>query len=81
MAKRLFEIHLNAAGGSDLAKRLIEIYFTLFKLILEGQMGRAAATAKEEEAKKATKGKDRHRDRSVPTSTLLSQTDWRLVNF
>lgn len=70
-----------ATGGSDLARRLIEIYFTLFKLILEGQVGRAAATAKEEEAKKAIKGKDRHRDRSVLTSTLLCQTDWLLVTF
>lgn len=28
-------------------------------------MGRAAATAKEQEAKKPSKGKDRHRDRLV----------------
>ena len=53
------------AGGSDLAKRLIDIYFTLFKLILEGHIGRAAASVKQQEAKLPAKSKDRHRDRSA----------------
>ena len=54
---------LLSAGGSDLAKRLIDIYFTLFKMILEGHIGRAAAAVKQQEAKAPAKDKDRHRDR------------------
>ena len=48
-----------------MAKRLIDIYFTLFKMILEGHIGRAAAAVKQQEAKHPTKSKDRHRDRQV----------------
>jgi len=59
------EALLTTTGGSDLAKRLIDIYFTLFKMILEGHIGRAAAAAKEQEAKLPAKSKDRHRDRQV----------------
>ena len=52
-------------GGGDLAKRLIDIYFSLFKMILEGHIGRAAAAVKEQEAKQPVKNKDRHRDRQA----------------
>ena len=40
------------AGGSALAEKLVETYFTLFKLILEGKLGHAGqlAAAKEEKA-------------------------------
>lgn len=48
-----------------MAKRLIDIYFTLFKMILEGHIGRAAAAVKQQEVKHPTKSKDRHRDRQV----------------
>ncbi|KAL3136772.1 hypothetical protein ABBQ38_005486 [Trebouxia sp. C0009 RCD-2024] len=47
--------HNASQGGSDLAKRLIDIYFTLFKMILEGHIGRAAAAVKQQEAKHPTK--------------------------
>ena len=57
------------AGGSDLAKRLIDIYFTLFKMIQEGHIGRAAAAVKDQEAKLPAKAKDRHRDRQAATLT------------
>lgn len=48
-----------------MAKRLIDIYFTLFKMILEGHIGRAAAAVKLQEAKLPAKSKDRHRDRQA----------------
>ena len=40
------------AGGGALAEKLVETYFTLFKLILEGKLGHAGqlAAAKEEKA-------------------------------
>ena len=62
---------LGHAGGSDLAQRLIDIYFTLFKMILEGHIGRAAAAVKQQEAKHPTKSKDRHRDRQVSMPACL----------
>ena len=52
-------------GGGDLANRLIASFFTLFKMILEGHIGRAASTAKQQEAKAPAKDKGRHRDRQV----------------
>ena len=55
--------HHATAGGGDLAKKLIDIYFTLFQMILEGHIGRAAGAAKQQEAKAPTKDKGRHRDR------------------
>lgn len=54
-----------------MAKRLIDIYFTLFKMILEGHIGRAAAAVKQQEAKQPTKSKDRHRDRQVCPTYIL----------
>ena len=62
---------LGYAGGIDLAQRLIDIYFTLFKMILEGHIGRAAAAVKQQEAKHPTKSKDRHRDRQVSMPACL----------
>ena len=51
------------AGGSVLANKLIDIYFTLFKMILEGHAGHAAAATKsqEEAAAAAQPKKNRHR--------------------
>jgi hypothetical protein len=34
-----------AGGGATLARRLIDLYFTLFKLVLEGKVGTAAGLA------------------------------------
>lgn len=57
-----------------MAKRLIDIYFTLFKMILEGHIGRAAAAVKQQEAKHPSTPKDRHRNRQVfiPAYTHLT---------
>lgn len=44
------------AGGGSLARRLVDLYFTLFKLIMEGKVGTAASlagAAKEKAAKEA----------------------------
>ncbi|KAK9820060.1 hypothetical protein WJX72_005600 [[Myrmecia] bisecta] len=45
--------HRESEGGSALAKKLIDVYFGLFKLILEGQVGHAASLARAREAKAA----------------------------
>lgn len=39
------------AGGSALAQKLVDIYFTLFKLILEGKLGHGSELAAVREAK------------------------------
>jgi ribosome biogenesis protein MAK21 len=41
--------HKEREGGSDLAKKLIDVYFSLFKLIMQGKMGRAAAMAAQQQ--------------------------------
>lgn len=38
--------HKEAHGGSALAKKLIDLYFTLFKMLVEGNIGRAAEVKK-----------------------------------
>ena len=46
------------SGGSDLARKLIDIYFSLFQLILEGKLGHAAdLRAAREQKAAAQKGK------------------------
>lgn len=51
------------AGGSALAKKLINIYFTLFQLILEGKVGRTAdkLEAEKEKEKKPKKNGQAHK--------------------
>lgn len=44
-------------GGSALAEKLVDIYFTLFKLILEGKLGHTSELLAAKEAKAANKGK------------------------
>lgn len=50
-----FKLRGVLAGGSALAQKLVDIYFTLFKLILEGKLGHASelAAAREEKAQHA----------------------------
>eukprot|EP00798_Chlamydomonas_sp_ICE-L_P018712 gene18712-25235_t len=43
--------HKDSEGGADLAKKLIDLYFVVFKLIIEGHMGNAAETKKIHEEK------------------------------
>jgi hypothetical protein len=45
------------SGGSALAEKLINIYFTLFKLILEGKLGHGGKLIAAKEAKQAYKGR------------------------
>jgi len=33
-------------GGPGLARRLVDLYFTMFRLVVEGQVGSAAETSK-----------------------------------
>ena len=33
-------------GGSDLAKKLVELYFTMFRMVIEGHFGRAGEARK-----------------------------------
>lgn len=40
--------HRPQEGGSALAQKLIDIYFSLFKLLLEGKLGNAAVWRKQE---------------------------------
>jgi ribosome biogenesis protein MAK21 len=58
--------HRPQEGGSALAQKLIDIYFSLFRLLLEGKLGNAAARQqqKEEAAAAARKGKGRWRDKA-----------------
>eukprot|EP00884_Botryococcus_braunii_P007419 jgi/Botrbrau1/16679/Bobra.0068s0095.1 len=60
--------HRPEDGGGALAQKLMDVYFTLFKQILEGRMGRAAEMAKEGAAAAvpaAGKRKDRWRRRGA----------------
>ena len=41
-----------SAGGVSLARRLVDVYFTLFKLVMEGKLGTAASLAAAQRAKK-----------------------------
>ena len=47
--------HVVRAGGGDLAKKLIDVYLTLFQLVMTGKVGHAAAAqrAAEERAEAA----------------------------
>lgn len=49
------------AGGSALARKLVEIYFSLFRLILEGRLGhgRQLASAAQAKAQAARRGPPR----------------------
>lgn len=47
--------HRPQEGGSALAEKLIDIYFSLFKLLLEGRLGNAAA--RQQQQKQQHKGK------------------------
>ncbi|MEW5300806.1 MAG: hypothetical protein WDW36_003711 [Sanguina aurantia] len=49
--------HKEAHGGSALAKKLIDLYFTLFKMLVEGNIGRAAEVKKVQDAKWAIEKK------------------------
>ena len=48
------------AGGGKLAEKLIDIYFTLFKLILEGRLGHAAEVKQHQEQKQAQPQHNKH---------------------
>jgi ribosome biogenesis protein MAK21 len=55
--------HRPQEGGSALAQKLIDIYFSLFRLLLEGRLGNAAVRQQQQdEAAAAQKGKGRWRD-------------------
>jgi ribosome biogenesis protein MAK21 len=55
--------HRPEEGGSALAQKLIDIYFSLFRLLLEGRLGNAAVRQQQQdEAAAARKGKGRWRD-------------------
>lgn len=45
--------HRASEGGSDLAQKLINIYFSLFKLLLEGKLGTAAARRQQQQQQPA----------------------------
>uniref|UniRef100_A0A383VK77 CCAAT-binding factor domain-containing protein n=1 Tax=Tetradesmus obliquus TaxID=3088 RepID=A0A383VK77_TETOB len=55
--------HRPQEGGTALAQKLVDIYFSLFRLLLEGRVGNAAVRQQQaEEAAAARKGKGRWRD-------------------
>eukprot|EP00877_Chromochloris_zofingiensis_P004217 jgi/Chrzof1/13797/Cz08g12230.t1 len=43
--------HRDSEGGSALAQKLIDIYFSMFRLIMEGQMGKAATMKRQQQEK------------------------------
>ena len=47
-------VWLSCPGGGALAEKLVETYFTLFKLILEGKLGHAGQLAAAKEDKGST---------------------------
>lgn len=47
------------AGGSALASKLLQVYFTLFKMLLAGRIGYAAEADKKRQDKAAAKGLDK----------------------
>ena len=49
--KRAEAVLAVGAGGSALAKKLVEIYFSLFRLILEGRLGHGGQLASAAQAK------------------------------
>jgi len=51
------------AGGAALAQKLLDVYLTLFQLILDGRLGHAAEAAAAAASKAAAAAKGRHRDR------------------
>jgi hypothetical protein len=40
--------HRASEGGEPLARQLVDLYFTLFRLVVEGHMGAAAALRKQQ---------------------------------
>ena len=48
--------HKEREGGSELAKKMIDIYFSLFKLIMAGKMGRAATLAAAQQEQQQVRG-------------------------
>lgn len=40
--------HRSSEGGEALARRLVELYFTLFRMVVEGHIGAAAALRKKQ---------------------------------
>lgn len=43
--------HKVSEGGSDLAKKLIDLYFTVFRMVIEGHFGLAGEARKAQEAR------------------------------
>jgi ribosome biogenesis protein MAK21 len=54
--------HRPQEGGFALAQKLIDIYFSLFRLLLEGRLGNAAAREQQKADAAKSKGKGRWRD-------------------
>ncbi|GAB4813011.1 hypothetical protein N2152v2_000057 [Parachlorella kessleri] len=54
--------HRDSTGGAVLARRLVDLYFTLFKMTLDGKIGTAASLAKQKEEKAAERGKKGKKD-------------------
>lgn len=68
------------AGGSAVAKKLICLYFALFKLILQGKVGQAhelQAKKEEQQDKKRGKGVEKRKTRwkSRPGAAVNGKTD------
>ena len=77
------------AGGPALARKLVDLYFGLFQLILKGSLGRAADAERERQAKKlgpaqhsappphlmGAKKKDRHRNRGLSPADLKKKAE------
>lgn len=40
--------HKESEGGGGLARKLVDIYFTLFKMLVEGHIGQAAQVKKQQ---------------------------------
>ncbi|KAK9819570.1 hypothetical protein WJX81_001337 [Elliptochloris bilobata] len=57
--------HSPAHGGTALAQKLLDVYLSLFQLILDGRLGHAAEAAAARFAKAAAAAKGRHRDRQL----------------
>jgi len=38
--------HKASEGGADLARKLVELYFTMFRMVIEGHFGRAGEARK-----------------------------------
>ena len=62
-----------SAGGSTLARKLVDLYFTLFKLIIEGRLGTSASLAAAEQEKENREAQKRASKRGKKSASYLQR--------